>query len=181
LDRELVERAQDGDESAFTAIAVTISDRLNATAQHILRDPPRADDAAQQALIEIWRRLPTLNEPGSFDAWAYRILVRTAYAEAKRRRRRSFLPSWGGERTSEPDHATFVADRDQLDRALSRLPIGHRAVVVLKHFVGLSNGEIADSLSIPEGTVRSRLHYSFGALRASLEADARPAAGFVES
>jgi len=53
------------------------------------------------------------------------------------------------------------------------LPIDHRAVVVLKHYAGLSNAEIAEALDIPEGTVRSRLHYSLKILRAALEADAR--------
>jgi RNA polymerase sigma-70 factor (ECF subfamily) len=51
--------------------------------------------------------------------------------------------------------------------------VDHRAVVVLKHYAGLSNPEIAEALDIPEGTVRSRLHYSLKTLRAALEADAR--------
>jgi RNA polymerase sigma-70 factor (ECF subfamily) len=79
------------------------------------------------------------------------------------------------------DHTSSVVDRDELDRALGRLPIDHRAVVVLKHYAGLSNLEIAEALSIPEGTVRSRLHYSIRSLRASLEADGRPAVAAAEA
>lgn len=174
MDRELVERAQRGDESAFAALAVRIGDSMYATAHHILRDTGRAEDAAQQAMIDIWRHLPELKDPDRFQGWAYRIVVRAAYAEARRRR---LWNLWGAtvpaDRTYAADHAGNVADRDQLDRGFQRLPPDHRAVVVLKHYVGLSNEEIAEALEIPEGTVRSRLHHSMRALRAALDADAR--------
>ena len=177
MDRELVERAQQGDESAYAALALRISDRLYATAHHVLRDTGRAEDAAQQAMIDIWRMLPQLKDPDRFEAWAYRIVVRAAYAEAGGQR------SWGlraaavtADRTFAPDHTSRVADRDQLERGFQRLPVDHRAVVVLKHYAGFSNPEIAEALDIPEGTVRSRLHYSLKTLRAALEADARTAA-----
>ena len=174
LDRELVERAQSGDESAYAALALRIADRMYAAAHHILHDTGRAEDATQQAMIDIWRMLPQLKDPDRFQAWAYRIVVRAAYAEAKRQR----LWGLGGASIGEqpafaPDHASGVADRDQLQRGFQRLPLDHRAVVVLKHFAGLSNDEIATALDIPEGTVRSRLHYSLKTLRAALEADAR--------
>ena len=125
-------------------------------------------------MIDIWRMLPQLKDPDRFLPWAYRIVVRAAYAEAGRQR------LWGlrsaavtPDRTFAADHAAQVADRDQLERGFLRLPIDHRAVVVLKHYAGLSNPEIAEALDIPEGTVRSRLHYSLKTLRAALEADAR--------
>ena len=174
MDRELVERAQRGDESAFAALAVRIGDRMYAVAFHILGDADRADDAAQQAMIDIWRHLPELQDPDRFPVWAHRVVVNAAYAEARR------LKSWmlkvkavTIESPGSPDVASDVADRDQLERGFRRLPIDHRAVVVLKHFAGLSNEEIAEALDIPVGTVRSRLHYSIRSLRASLDADAR--------
>jgi RNA polymerase sigma-70 factor, ECF subfamily len=173
LDRELVERAQLGDESAFAALAVRIGGRMYAAAHHILRDAGRAEDATQQAMIDIWRMLPQLKDPDRFQAWAYRILMRAAYAEARRRRSWGLREAASGDYSFSPDHASRVADRDQLERGFQRLPVDHRAVVVLKHYAGLSNPEIAEALDIPEGTVRSRLHYSLKTLRAALEADAR--------
>ncbi len=174
MDRELVERAQHGDESAFAALAVRIGDRMYAIAYHILGDVDRADDAAQQAMIDIWRHLPELKDPDRFQIWTHRVCVRAAYAEARR------LRSWtlkvkavAVDDRNSPDAASGVADRDQLERGFLRLPMDHRAVVVLKHFAGLSNEEIAEALEIPVGTVRSRLHYSIRSLRAALEADAR--------
>ena len=169
-----MERAQAGDELAFAELAARIGDRMYAAAQHILHDADRAEDAVQQALISVWRHLPSLEDPDRFQPWVYRIVVREAYAEARRGRswtRR--LPFTAPERTVEPDHAAGIVDRDQLARGFERLPIDHRTVLVLKHVAGLSNGEIADALRIPEGTVRSRLYHAVQGLRAALEADAR--------
>jgi RNA polymerase sigma-70 factor (ECF subfamily) len=173
LDRELIERARGGDEAAFAELAARVGDRMFATAQHILHDTGRAEDAAQRALITIWRELPYLADPDRFQAWAYRIVVRAAYREARNRRMWQLRSRVTPRPTHEPDPATAVADRDQLARGFHRLPMNHRAVLVLKHFSGLSNAEIAEALGIPEGTVRSRLHHGIRALRAALDADLR--------
>ena len=64
--------------------------------------------------------------------------------------------------------------RDALDRGFRRLPSDQRAVFVLYHYLDLPLGEIAETLGVPLGTVKSRLHYATASLRAALEADARP-------
>src|SRR3970282_2442803 len=87
MDTELVVRAQNGDEEAFTSLAVAVGDRLHAVAHRILRDTDLAEDATQQALLNVWRDLPQLRDPARFDAWSYRLLVRACYAEARRTRR----------------------------------------------------------------------------------------------
>ena len=74
---------------------------------------------------------------------------------------------------ASPDTTLDVIVRDTLDRGFRRLPVDQRAVFVFHHYLGLSLGEIADTLDIPLGTVKSRLHYATNALRAALEADAR--------
>jgi RNA polymerase sigma-70 factor (ECF subfamily) len=174
MDTDLVVQAQGGDEEAFASLAVVAGDRLHAVAHRILRDIDLAEDATQQALLTIWRDLPQLRDPARFDAWSYRLLVRACYAEA--RKNRSWSP---GLRLVETDESTAdssgaVADRDQLERGFRRLSIDHRAVVVLHHYLDLSLDEVADSLGVPVGTVRSRLHYAMRGLRAALDADARP-------
>ena len=67
MERSLVERAQRGDEKAFSEIAFAISPRLFPVAQRILRDYHRAEDATQQALVLIWRKLPKLSDPDKFE------------------------------------------------------------------------------------------------------------------
>ena len=71
------------------------------------------------------------------------------------------------------DDLLSVADRDQLDRGFRRLPPEQRAILVLHHFLGYAPTEIAETLGIPAGTARSRLHHAHRAMRAALEADAR--------
>jgi RNA polymerase sigma-70 factor (ECF subfamily) len=177
MDTELVTRAQQGDEEAFAVLAVVVGDRLHAVAHRILRDVSLAEDATQQALLVIWRDLPQLRDPARFEAWAYRLLVRACYAEG--RRSRAWQPMLRLISTDEPaeaDAARSLADRDQLERGFRRLSMDHRAVVVLHHYLDLPVDRIADVLGVPAGTVRSRLHYAMRALRAALEADARPPA-----
>jgi RNA polymerase sigma-70 factor (ECF subfamily) len=177
MDTDLVARAQGGDEGAFMSLAVAVGDRLHAVAHRILRDMDLAEDATQQALLAIWRDLPRLRDPARFDAWSYRVLVRACYAEG--RKSRTWSPNLRLLGTDEPtsgDVLHTVHDRDQLERGFRRLSIDHRAVVVMHHYLDLPLAEVAETLGIPEGTVRSRLHYAMRGLRAALEADARPAA-----
>ena len=176
VDTELIGRAQHGDEQAFASLAVAAGNRLHAVAHRILRDTDLAEDATQQALLTIWRDLPQLRDPARFEAWSYRLLVRACYAEARRTRRWApnirLLPV---DDPVEADGLSSVVDRDQLERGFRRLSIDHRAVVVLHHYLDLPLDEVAETLGVPVGTVRSRLHHAMRGLRAALEADARPA------
>jgi RNA polymerase sigma-70 factor (ECF subfamily) len=79
------------------------------------------------------------------------------------------------------DEMARVLDRDQIERAFRRLSVAHRAVVVLHHYMDLPLTQVAETLDIPIGTVRSRLHHAVRALRASLDADARPVAKEIAS
>ena len=177
MDTELVRRAQHGDEQAFASLSVAVGDRLHAVAHRILRDIELAEDATQRALLSIWRDLPQLRDPAHFDAWSYRLLVRACYAEA--RRTQHWNPNLRLLPTDEPatgEGLGSVFDRDQLERGFRRLSIDHRAVVVLHHYLDLPLESVAETLGVPLGTVRSRLHYAMRGLRAALEADARPTA-----
>ena len=177
MDTDLVIRAQRGDEQAFASLALAVGDRLHSVSHRILRDIDLAEDATQQALLAIWRDLPTLRDPAHFDAWSYRLLVRACYAEG--RRTRHWTPNLHILPVDEPadtDRLSSVVDRDQLERGFRRLSLDHRAVVVLHHYLDLSLDAIAEILGVPVGTVRSRLHHAMRGLRAALEADARPIA-----
>ena len=173
---ELVERAQRGDRDAFASLVQLTSDRMYAIATRILRDTHLAEDALQSCLLTAWRELPRLRDPDRFEAWVRRLLVHACYAEARRRR------AWAGnvrvlpvDGPAGPDELLSISDRDALDRAFRRLTIEQRAVFVLHHHLGLPLVEIADTLGIPAGTARSRLHYAIRLLRDALEADAAPA------
>ena len=76
------------------------------------------------------------------------------------------------DRANETDEITSFPDRDDLERAFRLLPLDQRAVFVLHHHVGLPLVMVAETLGIPDGTARSRLHYATRALRAAFEASA---------
>jgi RNA polymerase sigma-70 factor (ECF subfamily) len=171
---ELVERARRGDHDAFAALAGAAIGRLDAAARLILRDPDRAKDAVQETLVRCWRDLPTLRDPGRFDAWLHRLLVHACLDEARRARRRPVEVALENIAESKAvDVAPSVADRDQLERGFRRLAPEQRVLVVLHHYLGLPLPQAAVALDIPLGTAKSRLHRATSALRAALEADAR--------
>lgn len=175
---ELVKRAREGDRDAFASLVQLTSDRMYAIATRILRDSHLAEDALQGAFVTAWRTLPTLRDPARFEAWLRRLLVHACYAEARRRRSWTthirVLPVDG---PAGPDGLLSIVDRDALDRAFRRLNMEQRAVFVLHHHLGLALTEIAETLGIPAGTARSRLHYATRTLRAAIiEADAAPVA-----
>jgi RNA polymerase sigma-70 factor, ECF subfamily len=175
LQADLVARASRGDHDAFAKLATVSADRCYALAFRILRDPQRAEDAAQQALLGAWRDLPKLTDPERFEAWLHRLVVHACYAEARRDRRwNARVRLISTEASADPDTANSVAARDELERGFRRLSPEQRAVVVLHHYLGYPLTEIAATLGIPVGTARSRLHYATRQLRAAIEADARP-------
>ena len=175
--RDIVERAMRGDREAFGSLVMMTGDRMYAIATRILRDTHLAEDALQGALITVWRQLPTLRDPDAFEGWVRAIVIHACYAEARRRKAWAAnvqaLPLDG---PAGPDEYLSVADRDVLDRAFRRLSVEQRAVFVLHHHVGLPLVEIAETLGVPPGTARSRLHYATRVLRAALVADAEPGA-----
>jgi len=168
-----VHQAKRGDREAFASLAAGAIDRLFAISRLILRDAGLAEDAVQDALVRAWRDLPTLRDVERFDAWLYRLLVRSCADIGRRRRRWRSELSVVSIEPAEPDRAAELADRDQLERGLRRLGDAQRTILILHFYVGLSPSEAADALDIPVGTAKSRLHYAIDALRAALAADER--------
>ena len=155
--------------------------RLYNLAQLMLGDADLAEDAVQETLVAAWRDLRGLRDVDRFDAWLHRILVRAVYREARHRPVRTALSTSGEAGVdvhaapvgSSMPETTSVEDRDELDRCFLRLSGEHRAVLVLRHYVGLSDAAAAESLGIPVGTFKSRLNRATAALRAEFDADAR--------
>jgi RNA polymerase sigma-70 factor (ECF subfamily) len=174
MERRLVERAMRGDEEAFDLLIGRVGDGMHSVARRILRDATLAEDATQEALLDVWRNLPSLRDPDRFEAWAYRLLVNACHAEARHERRHDtnlrLLPQ---DDPMVPDSASRVANRDQIDRAFLQLSVEHRTVVVLVHYLGQTPTEAAETMGTPVGTARSRLHYALAQMRATVEADAR--------
>jgi RNA polymerase sigma-70 factor (ECF subfamily) len=173
MDSDLITRAQRGDQRAFEMLVAESHRRLQRVAVGILRDPHLAEDAVQQAFVNIWRDLRRLRDPAKFEGWSYRLVVRACYAEA--RRRPTGVPDSELRPTQEPlapDEYGPVLHRDQLERAFDQLSLDHRAVVVLHHLMDMTLDQVADALDLRLGTVKSRLNRAMHSLRDVMEADA---------
>jgi RNA polymerase sigma-70 factor, ECF subfamily len=170
MDPSTVARAQGGDEVAFALITREVSARFNQVAFRILRDRHLAEDAVQKALVEIWRKLPTLRDPERFDGWGYRFLVHACYREGKRYRD-AFRELPGEQVINHSDVTHAVNDRDQLERGFRRLSVDHRAVVVMHYYLDLTIEDTAEALGISAGTAKSRLNRAMAQLRLALHND----------
>ncbi|MDQ2681559.1 MAG: RNA polymerase sigma factor [Candidatus Eremiobacteraeota bacterium] len=147
---EVIEAAKDGGSAQIELLVETAWPDAYRLALAIVGERQRAEDAAQEACIILYRTISSLRTPAAFRSWFYRIVVREA-SEIKRR----------GIRT-EPASQSIVPTADEtasidIWRALSALPHNLRTVVVLAYFEDLKSREIASILRIPDATVRFRL------------------------
>ncbi len=174
MDRDLVERAIAGDREAYSELVRRSLDRSYALATLILRDAESARDATQDAYVAAWRDLSSLRDPGRFDAWIRKVVVRACYREAAQQRRHRHVEVRELDlRGSAPDGEAALSQRDQLERGFRRLDPDQRTALVLHHYLGLSVPEVAEAMGVPVGTAKSRIHRATNAMRATLEADAR--------
>ncbi len=138
--------------------------------------PADAADVVQDALVEAWRHIGSLRDEERFDVWFRSIVVNRCRNVLRTRRRRPQTtpidPGASGVGHGGSPHES-VALRDALDRAFARLSAEHRTVLALRYTLDLPLVEIARTLGIPEGTVKSRLHTAVARLRTAYEEDDR--------
>jgi RNA polymerase sigma-70 factor, ECF subfamily len=166
----LVAAAKGGDRDAFRRLVEGDLAAALGTARIVTRSEADASDAVQDALLSAWRGLGSLRDPDAFRPWFRRHVVRAALKAAERRGRVVELdPS-----AAAPDGALDRAiDRRTLARAFDRLDARDRLILTLHHFWEVPIAETAGYLGIPEGTVKSRLHYAMDRLRAAFAAEER--------
>jgi RNA polymerase sigma-70 factor, ECF subfamily len=155
-ERQLLRRAQRGDRFAFGLLVERHQDRLYTVATRMLGSRDDAADVVQEALIRAWTGLPRFRGDARFSTWLHRILLNAVYDHHARRR-----PTTPIDEAHDPaDPRDRIAEHelsDELQRALAALGEDFRIPVLLADIAGLSYDEIAESLSIPLGTVRSRI------------------------
>lgn len=184
-DDEAVRRCQGGDRDAFRHLVERYRDPLYGTAFLMTGDRGAAEEQVQEALLLAWRGIRGFKRGRPVKPWLMRILVNAVLA---RRRRRALatvpLDEPGGERevaADEPSQLETIEAREEradVRRALAALTAEHRQVVVLRYFAGLTVPQIARSVRVREGTVKSRLHRALRQLRELLEESrAREVAG----
>jgi RNA polymerase sigma-70 factor (ECF subfamily) len=159
-----VAAAQSGDRRALDALLRANYDRMYAVCRRMTGNDADAADACQEALVAVVRNLAKFDRRSRFGTWAYRVAVNASLDELRRRGRRPRPFDTGaaergdaGQADPYPDPSVTVTDRAVLDKALAELHPDFRAAVVLRDVAGLDYAEIAETLGIPPGTVRSRI------------------------
>jgi RNA polymerase sigma-70 factor (ECF subfamily) len=165
-ERRLIDAAIGGDRAAMDRLLRSHYDRVFAVCRRITGSEADAADAAQEALMAIVRGLSKFDGRSSFSTWVYRIATNASLDELRRRRRR---PALADTRDLPPDHdahladpdsaqgTDLIADRDLLQQALLQLPEEFRVPLVLRDVGDLDYAEIAATLDVPIGTVKSRI------------------------
>jgi RNA polymerase sigma-70 factor (ECF subfamily) len=142
-----------------------------------MRNEQDAEDMTQETFIRAFRALPRfeIRKGTSFEAWLYRISVNACRSRMRRKWYQVLpwpepAPQIVAEPERQPESLAMLGEqRDRILAAIDTLGEKHRLVVFLRYYAGLSNEEIAQSLDIPSGTVRSRLHVARHRLRELLD------------
>lgn len=153
-----------GDEADFTEFAAATVGRLRRTAYLMCGDWHRAEDAAQDALVRIYRRWDKLNRIHGLNTYAHKVVVTVVLDQAKRPWRREHSTAEPSEQP-RPDDAATIDNRQMVIAALAEIPPGQRACVVLRHYADLSIEETAQVLGVSAGTVKSQTSHGLTHLR----------------
>ena len=178
----LVQRAQQGDESAYDELVKRYQERVYATIYHMTANHEDAGDLAQETFIKGFQALKSFKGDSSFYTWVYRIAVNKTINFLKQRKNKSHLSLNDLDLNAEndPDMVALVCDKtprreaglselqEKLNAAILKLSPVHRLVVTLHDVQGLAHEEIANIMDCNIGTVRSRLFYARQQLQAYL-------------
>jgi RNA polymerase sigma factor (sigma-70 family) len=180
-DRLLASSIAGGDVSAFECLMRQYNRRLYSLARATLRDRTEAEDALQDAYLSAYRSMGGFRGDASLGTWLSRLVLNECFVRMRRNgRRENVIPMVSASRhvesihmivdqSASPDYAVGRQQiRDLLERKVDELPQSYRTVFVLRSVEELSVEEAAETLGIPEETVRSRHFRAKSMLRASL-------------
>lgn len=169
-DQALVERVQQGDKAAFDLLVRKYQQKVLNVIMRYVRDPDEAQDVAQEAFIKAYRALPRFRGDSAFYTWLYRIAINTAKNMLVSRGRRPPGSDVEVEVAEQLDSGTRLKDRSTpesyiheeevmraVKEAMDALPEDLRTAIMLRELEGMRYEEIAEAMSCPIGTVRSRI------------------------
>lgn len=173
-DTTLIEQIQQGDHSAFNVLVERWQSRIHRFAFRFFADVDDAGEITQKTFIKVYQKVDTLDEPGKFSSWIYRVANNLCLDELKRagRRRKTPLENWAElvEEGQTPAKNLETKELGQiLQKALLTLPDEQRAVIILKEYEGLKFREIAEILEEPENTIKSRMYYGLKSMKRALK------------
>jgi RNA polymerase sigma-70 factor (ECF subfamily) len=166
-ERQIVSRAQQGNEQAFASLFESHKKRVYALCLRMTGDIAEAEDLTQDAFIQVFRKIDAFRGDSAFSTWLYRVAVNTVLMKVRKRKTRevsmdepicmesSYVPrEYGG----HDSRLQGTIDRIALIRAISELPKGYREIFILHEVAGYGHQEIARLLQCSIGNTKSQLH-----------------------
>lgn len=187
---EAIRLAQRGDVAAFEFLYRLHSRRVYALCLRMVNNPSDAEDLAQEAFLQLFRKIATFRGESAFSTWLHRMTVNVVLM----RLRKKALPSTSLEEATEPDEESGgprkdfggpdlklngAVDRVNLERSIEKLPPGYRTVFVLHDIQGYEHNEIADIMGCSVGNSKSQLHKARTRMRELLQEELRDQARHV--
>ncbi len=175
-DTELVDLARDGDVPAYEQLVSRYQGIAYRVAWLVVRQAGEAEDAVQEAFVKAYYALPRFRAGAPFRPWLLRIVANEAKNRGRSSKRREALilraaAATPGDAAPSPEGAVLArGDAEALARALGRLREPDRIVIAYRYLFDLSEAEMADTLGVQPGTVKSRLSRALARLRSELEA-----------
>lgn len=165
-DKELVQRIQNGDRPAFNQLVLKYRNRVMGIAARMLGDRGEAEELAQDVFVKVYRALGDFQGAALFSTWLFRVTANSCLNHRRKRRAELRILDGAGDAelavadpSSNPHQLLERKElRVALEKSIQSLPEEQRIVLILRDVEGLSYEEIADSLDLELGTVRSRLH-----------------------
>ncbi|MGZ8226857.1 MAG: RNA polymerase sigma factor RpoE [Methylococcaceae bacterium] len=170
LDQELVLRVQQGDKKAYDMLVIKYQHKIIQLVNRYVKDPSESQDVAQEAFIKAYRALGNFRGDSAFYTWLYRIAINTAKNHLVARSRRNFHSEVDIQDAEQIENAPQLQGMETpeglllneeiiatIKSAIDNLPEEMRMAIMLREFEGMSYEEIAEAMSCPVGTVRSRI------------------------
>ncbi|MFF8839303.1 RNA polymerase sigma factor [Streptomyces sp. NPDC015130] len=182
-DERLIKAAQDGDLSSLTTVVVQSQPHVRKFALSLCASPQDAEDAAQEALIILYRKIGTLRATGALASWMFRIVrnecLRQVRLLATRRDGAPDEPE-AGEGPSAEESVLHRLEVERIAAAVGALPRDQRQVLIMRDIQGLPGRAVADALGLSGAAMKSRLHRARTTLRRSLAATGRTPGAAVD-
>ena len=169
-DLSLVDRTKAGDIEAFSELARRHERVVYNLAYRFMRDAVLAEDMAQEAFLKAYRLLNGFRGDCSFSTWLYRVTSSVCLTELSRRKRRgevALTPTHVGEAATEPEETTDTPE--MIRRCVMKLPDRYATIVTMYYLNEISYEEIAETLNIPMGTLKTWMHRARHQLRKIVE------------
>ena len=179
-DKELIARAQQGDEQAFAALFELHKRRVYSLCLRMTGDAAEAEDLAQEAFLQLFRKISTFRGESAFSTWLHRLVVNVVLMHLRKKGIQKISLDETDNSQEEPVKREYgeddrrllgSVDRITLNDAIEQLPPGYRSIFVLHDVEGYEHNEIAQIMSCSVGNSKSQLHKARLKLREALRRD----------